>query len=75
MGLVDLARAGVVTNRRKAIDRGKSVFTFAMGEKAMYDYVDDNPSVASRPVDYVNDPRIIAQNETSSRSTPPSRST
>ncbi len=63
MGLVDLARAGVVTNRRKAIDRGKSVFTFAMGEKAMYDYLDDNPSVASRPVDYVNDPRFIAQND------------
>jgi itaconate CoA-transferase len=63
MGLVDLVRAGVVTNRRKAIDRGKSVFTFAMGQKAMYDYLDDNPSVASRPVDYVNHPRIIAQND------------
>ena len=34
-----------------------------MGQKAMYDYLDDNPSVASRPVDYVNDPRIIAQND------------
>jgi itaconate CoA-transferase len=63
MGLVDLVRAGVVTNRRKTIDRGKSVFTFAMGQKAMYDYLDDNPSVASCPVDYVNDPRIIAQND------------
>jgi itaconate CoA-transferase len=63
MGLVDLVRAGVVTNRRKTIDRGTSVFTFAMGQKAMYDYLDDNPSVASRPVDYVNDPRIIAQND------------
>jgi itaconate CoA-transferase len=63
MGLVDLVRAGVVTNRRKTIDRGKSVFTFAMGQKAMYDYLDDNPSVASRPVDYVNDPCIIAQND------------
>jgi itaconate CoA-transferase len=63
MGLVDLVRAGVVTNGRKTIDRGKSVFTFAMGQKAMYDYLDDNPSVASRPVDYVNDPRIIAQND------------
>jgi itaconate CoA-transferase len=63
MGLIDLARAGVVTNRRKAIDHGKSVFTVARGEKAMYDYLNDNPSVASRPVDYVNDPRIIAQND------------
>src|SRR6201987_3682286 len=63
MGLVDLARAGVVTNRRKALDRGKSVFTFAMGQKAMYDYLNDNPSVESAPVEYVNDPRIIAQND------------
>jgi itaconate CoA-transferase len=62
-GLVDLVRAGAVTNRRKAIDRGKSVFTFAMGQKAMYDFLNDNPRIASAPVDYVNDPRIIAQND------------
>jgi Acetyl-CoA hydrolase/transferase C-terminal domain len=47
----------------QAIDRGKSVFTFGMDQKAMYDYLDDSPSVASWPVDYVNDPRIIAQND------------
>ena len=62
-GLVDLVRAGVVSNRRKAIDRGKTVFTFAMGQKAMYDFLNDNPAVESAPVDYVNDPRIIAQND------------
>jgi itaconate CoA-transferase len=60
-GLVDLVRAGVVTNRRKAINRGKSVFTFAMGQKAMYDYLNENPSVESWPVDYVNNPTVIAQ--------------
>jgi itaconate CoA-transferase len=62
-GLVDLMRAGIVTNRRKTIDRGKTVYTFAMGQKSMYDFINDNPAVASRPVDYVNDPRIIAQND------------
>src|SRR5579859_5914745 len=62
-GLVELVRAGVVTNKRKALDRGKTVFTFAMGQKATYDFLDDNPGVESRPVDYVNDPRIIAQND------------
>jgi itaconate CoA-transferase len=62
-GLIDLLRAGVVTNGRKAIDRSKTVFTFAMGQKAMYDFLDDNPAIESRPVDYVNDPRIIAQND------------
>jgi len=62
-GLVDLIRAGVANNRRKTIDRGKSVFTFAMGQKAMYDFLNDNPAIESAPVDYVNDPRIIAQND------------
>jgi itaconate CoA-transferase len=61
-GLVDLVRAGVVNNRRKTIDRGKTLFTFAMGQKEMYDFLNDNPAIASAPVDYVNDPRIIAQN-------------
>ncbi|MGF7055347.1 itaconate CoA-transferase [Bosea sp. OAE752] len=62
-GLVDLLRAGVVTNQRKTVNRGKSVYTFAMGQKSMYDFINDNPSIESRPVDYVNDPRIIAQND------------
>jgi itaconate CoA-transferase len=62
-GLVDLIRAGVVNNQRKTIDHGKTVFTFAMGQKAMYDFLNDNPAVESAPVDYVNDPRIIAQND------------
>ncbi|EGA2769145.1 acetyl-CoA hydrolase/transferase family protein [Salmonella enterica] len=62
-GLVSLIQQGVVTNQRKNIDRGMSVFTFAMGQKDMYDYLNDNPSFFSRPVDYVNDPGIIAQNE------------
>ena len=62
-GLVDLVRAGVVTNQRKTLDRGKTVFTFAMGRKATYDFLASNPAVESRPVDYVNDPRVIAQND------------
>jgi itaconate CoA-transferase len=62
-GMIDLIDAGVVTNRRKRLNPGKTVFTFAMGQKAMYDFLDNNPSVESHPVDYVNDPFIIAQND------------
>ena len=62
-GLVELVRAGVVSNERKAINRGKSVFTFAMGQQAMYDFLSDNPSIESWPVSYVNDPTIIARND------------
>src|SRR4029077_3826183 len=49
--LVELIEAGVVTNQRKPIDRGKTVFTFAMGQKVMYDFLNDNSAVESAPVD------------------------
>ncbi|MGA2944525.1 MAG: acetyl-CoA hydrolase/transferase C-terminal domain-containing protein, partial [Xanthobacteraceae bacterium] len=62
-GMIDLIEAGVVTNRRKRLNTGKTVFTFAIGQKAMYDFLDDNPSIESHPVDYVNDPHVIAQND------------
>ena len=62
-GLVELIQAGVVTNRRKALNTGTSIFTFAMGQKAMYDFIDGNPAVESAPVDYVNDPFTIARND------------
>lgn len=34
-----------------------------MGTRRLYDYVDDNPAVAMYPVQYVNDPYVIAQND------------
>jgi itaconate CoA-transferase len=62
-GMIELIEGGVVTNRRKRLNPEKTVFTFAMGQKAMYGFLDDNPSVESHPVDYVNDPYIISQND------------
>ena len=62
-GVVDLAEAGIITNNRKTLHRGKSVVTFLMGTKRLYDYVNDNPSVMMMPVNYVNDPYIIRQND------------
>lgn len=61
--LAKLVQAGAVTNRRKATYPGRSVFTFAMGDRAFYDFLDDNPSVHSAPVQVVNDPRHIAKND------------
>src|SRR6202050_4286590 len=62
-GMIDLIEAGVVTNRRKRLNTGKIVYTFAMGQKAMYDFLNDNPSVESHPVDYVNAPHVTDQND------------
>ena len=61
--LANLIQCGAVTNRRKTTYRGRSVFTFAMGDRAFYDFLDDNPSMHSAPVQIVNDPRHIAKND------------
>ena len=55
--------AGVITNKAKTLHRGQSVATFLMGTRRLYDYVDNNPAVAMYPVDYVNDPYVIAKND------------
>jgi itaconate CoA-transferase len=62
-GMVDLIEKGVVNNRRKEINIGKTVFTFAMGQRATYEFLHNNPAVESHPVDYVNDPAVIARND------------
>ena len=59
---VDMYEAGRVTGKRKSIDRGKMVYTFAMGSKKLYDFLDNNPACAIYPVNYTNDPRVIAMN-------------
>ncbi len=61
--IVDLYDAGVITNDCKNIHRGKTIVTFTFGTRATYDFIDDNPSVEFLPVDYVNDPCIIAKND------------
>jgi len=62
-GMIDLIKMGAVNNRRKKINRLKSVFTFVMGNQLLYDFINDNPAVESYPVSYVNDPYVIAQND------------
>ncbi|MCD8299933.1 MAG: 4-hydroxybutyrate CoA-transferase [Clostridiales bacterium] len=62
-GVVELIEAGVVTNACKQIEKGKCVATFLMGTDRLYDYVNDNPTVVLKPVDWVNDPRVICQND------------
>jgi len=62
-GVLALTEAGVVTNRKKTINTGKFVATFLMGTRKFYDFVDNNPDVVMRPVDYTNDPFVIGQHE------------
>ena len=62
-GVMELMKAGVITNRKKTLNPGKSVVTFAMGTRALYDFLDDNPQFQMMPAEYVNDSFVIAQND------------
>ncbi|MDD5711723.1 MAG: GNAT family N-acetyltransferase, partial [Smithellaceae bacterium] len=62
-GLVDLIKAGVIDNSKKTINRGKTVAAFSMGTKSTYEFLNDNPSIGFRTIDYTNNPLVIAQNE------------
>ena len=61
-GILPLLEAGVITNQKKGIHRGKVITGFVMGTQKLYDYVDDNPMFDFRPSHYTNDPFMIAQN-------------
>ena len=60
-GVLDLAARGVITGTRKALHRNKIVTTFALGTKELYEWCHGNSAVEFLPVDYVNDPRVVAQ--------------
>jgi acyl-CoA hydrolase len=57
--VIDLVEAGAVTGDAKEINRGKIVTAFLMGSQRLYDFVDDNPMIEMRPVDYTNDTSVI----------------
>ncbi len=62
-GMIDLVKEGVVDNSMKEKNRGKIVAAFCMGSRKAYDFIDDNPAVAFKEIDYTNSPLVIAQHE------------
>lgn len=60
-GLMTLHRAGKISNRKGIFD-GVSITTFAMGSRALYEWLDDQRDVRFLPVSMVNDPAQIASN-------------
>ncbi len=60
-GVMDLVEKGVVTGVAKELNRTKTVGTFALGTRRLYDFLDENSAFELWPVRYVNDPRVIAQ--------------
>ena len=61
-GLLKLIKSGVINGACKKIDTGKTVASFLLGSKEVYDFINDNPSVLMKDIAYANNPFIIAQN-------------
>jgi acyl-CoA hydrolase len=62
-GVIDLVERGVVTGTHKVRRPTKIVATFALGTRALYDFIHENSSVELLPVDWVNDPRNIGMED------------
>jgi acyl-CoA hydrolase len=60
-GFVDLVECGALTGTRKQTHRNKIVTTSALGSNRLYEFIADNPGVEFHPVDYTNDPTVIAR--------------
>ena len=61
-GVIDLVQKGVINGKNKVKYPGKVVSGFVMGSKKVYDFLDDNPSVAMLDIAYINDPAVVKQN-------------
>jgi len=61
--LTQLIEKGVVTGKYKKIHTGEHLCTLSFGEKKLYDFLASNKQVVSYPVDYVNNPHVIAQHD------------
>ncbi|OEU49766.1 MAG: acetyl-CoA hydrolase [Desulfobulbaceae bacterium S5133MH15] len=59
--IMKLVALGVVTNKKKGYNNGKLIASNAIGNKDLYDLLDNNAAVEFHPSKYVNDPRIISR--------------
>lgn len=60
--MVELIQSGVINGKMKSWMQHKHIFTLALGDKAMYDFMNDNPSIVGYPASWVNNPSIIRKN-------------
>ncbi|MBA4368588.1 MAG: acetyl-CoA hydrolase [Desulfobacterium sp.] len=60
-GIMHLFARGVITNRKKGFNENKIVASSAVGTRALYDFMDNNPAIEFHPSDYVNSPSIISR--------------
>ncbi|MFA5066078.1 MAG: acetyl-CoA hydrolase/transferase C-terminal domain-containing protein [Dehalococcoidia bacterium] len=61
--MVDLIEEGVVNGSKKNLHTRKHVFIVAQGDRRMYDFIHDNPSMDIHPASYTENPDVIASND------------
>jgi GNAT superfamily N-acetyltransferase len=60
--LMDIVKSGAVTNYRKAVFRGKSIASYALGTPKLMAWLDRNPLVELQSIEQVLDPIQIGRN-------------
>lgn len=62
-GVIELIKNDVVNNKYKGINHNRTITSFCFGTRKLYDFIDDNPSIAFMDVQQVNFPINIMQNK------------
>lgn len=62
-GVIDLIKDDVINNKFKGTHLNRSITSFCFGTRKLYDFVDDNPSIAFMDVQHVNNPIVILKNK------------
>ncbi|MBP1761358.1 MAG: acetyl-CoA hydrolase/transferase [Firmicutes bacterium] len=62
-GVIELMKKGVIDNSRKSINKGKTIGTYCLGKKKTYDFINNNPAVELRRIDYVDNLATIARHD------------
>ena len=62
-GVIDLIEKDIVNNKYKGTHSNRTITAFCFGTRKLYDFVDDNPSIAFMDVQHVNFPINIMKNK------------
>ncbi|KAJ8709589.1 hypothetical protein PYW08_009593 [Mythimna loreyi] len=60
VGVIDLVKRGCITNNKKKFHKGRMVGSFLVGNRELYDFVDNNPFIEMLEIDYVNNTHIVS---------------
>lgn len=62
-GIVELMKKGIIDNSNKSINKGKTIGTYCLGKKETYEFINNNPAIELRRIDYVDNLMTIAQHD------------